>query len=286
MGKLPLASLCIFTYNQEDYIEEAIDGAFSQDYENLEIIISDDNSSDNTWQIIQKKVAQYDGKHKIEINRNIPNLGIAGHTNKLYYDLSKGDYVAIAAGDDISLPERVSKSVAYMIVNKDVNALSTGLTVIDKNSQVAARQRKRTEQDLIYDLEYYLSPEYAHINGPSRMVSRSLIDSFPPLHESCPTEDTPILLRAFLMGHVAQIKEQLVKYRVHDTNVSSPEGLKKMNLEAIFDQNFADLAFAKANSMLRKADYKRLQSRLEEIKALRISGSKRSLFQRIKSRLC
>jgi glycosyltransferase involved in cell wall biosynthesis len=45
----PLVSLCIFTYNQEKYIREAVEGALSQDYPNLEIIISDDNSTDSTY---------------------------------------------------------------------------------------------------------------------------------------------------------------------------------------------------------------------------------------------
>ncbi|ARN76526.1 hypothetical protein BST97_00080 [Nonlabens spongiae] len=286
MEKIPLVSLCIFTYNQQDYIEEAIDGAFSQDYDNLEIIISDDNSSDKTWQLIQEKVARYDGKHKIKINRNTPNLGIAAHVNKLYYDLSKGDYIAIAAGDDISLPQRVSKSVSYMVDNKGVVALSTRLIYIDKNSQIAAHHKKHIEQDSIYDLEYFLSPDYNHINGPSRFIDRKLIDAFTPLNKNCPTEDTPMLLRCFLSGKVALLRDELVKYRIHESNVSSEKGLQKMNINFIFVQYDQDIAFAKAEKMITPQIALRLTQKIEEIKRKRLKKKeKQSILQRLKSRL-
>ena len=71
----PLLSLLIITYNQEDYIRETLEGAFSQNYSPLEIVISDDNSTDGNFSIIKDMVSEYAGPHTIIINQNSQNLG-------------------------------------------------------------------------------------------------------------------------------------------------------------------------------------------------------------------
>lgn len=109
-NKRPLVSFIVVAYNQEKYIEEAIRGAFEQTYEPLEIILSDDNSPDKTFEIMQRLAEEYDGPHKVILNRNEPNLGIGGHINRVM-DLSKGEFIVVNAGDDISLPERTTELV-------------------------------------------------------------------------------------------------------------------------------------------------------------------------------
>ena len=101
----PLVTFALFAYNQEEYIRDAIQGALSQTYSPLQIILSDDNSSDNTFTIMQEIASQYKGPHQITLNRNQSNQGIGGHINKLML-LTKGEFIVIAAGDDISMPER------------------------------------------------------------------------------------------------------------------------------------------------------------------------------------
>ena len=74
---LPLVSFVLLTYNQELYVKQAVEGALKQDYPTLEIIISDDCSSDSTFEIIQSVVSTYSGKHKVTILRNSSNgIGI------------------------------------------------------------------------------------------------------------------------------------------------------------------------------------------------------------------
>lgn len=72
----PLVSYVLTAYNVEEFIEESVKCAFSQTYENLEIILSDDCSTDNTFNIMKKMADEYDGPHKIVLNRNEKNLGI------------------------------------------------------------------------------------------------------------------------------------------------------------------------------------------------------------------
>ena len=72
----PLVSVCMLCYNQEQYITEAVEGMLAQTYSPLEIIISDDCSTDRTWEILQKIKDNYTGQHQLAIHRNEKNLRI------------------------------------------------------------------------------------------------------------------------------------------------------------------------------------------------------------------
>jgi len=101
----PLLTFLVAAYNQEQYIREAVEGAFRQTYSPLEIIISDDCSTDRTFAIASEMAAAYRGPHKILLNRNPTNLGISAHANRIM-ELTHGELVVASAGDDVSLPER------------------------------------------------------------------------------------------------------------------------------------------------------------------------------------
>src|SRR2546428_12446679 len=101
----PLISFLIASYNQEAFIREAVESAFAQSYSPLEIIISDDCSNDRTFEIAQKMAAAYQGPHSVRLNRNATNFGIGGHANRVM-ELCRGELLAAAAGDDVSMPPR------------------------------------------------------------------------------------------------------------------------------------------------------------------------------------
>ena len=135
MTSTPLVTLALFTYNQETYVRDAIDGVLKQTYKNLEIIISDDCSTDSTYSIIENVIGSYKGLHKIILNRNKQNLGLAGHVN-FVVNLANGEYVVVAAGDDISAPNRVTKSLNIFILNPNCNAVFSNVSKINSNNDV------------------------------------------------------------------------------------------------------------------------------------------------------
>src|SRR6056297_3729012 len=92
----PLVTFAVIAYNQERYIREAIEGAFAQTYHPLEIILSDDCSSDRTYQIMKEMAAAYDGPHKVVLNRNEPNLGVVPHIDRVM-NLVRGDFIVVNA---------------------------------------------------------------------------------------------------------------------------------------------------------------------------------------------
>ncbi|MEI7947344.1 MAG: glycosyltransferase family A protein, partial [bacterium] len=131
----PLISFCLFTYNQEPFIREAVEGALAQTYSPLEIILSDDCSTDRTFDNMQQMLADYKGPHKIILNRNDVNLGLAAHVNKVF-SLAKGELFIMAAGDDVSLPQRTERIVTEWILHDKIpSVISSSHCLIEQTGR-------------------------------------------------------------------------------------------------------------------------------------------------------
>src|ERR1044071_1034570 len=105
MAERPLISFILGCYNQEEFVREALENAFAQTYSPLEIVVSDDCSTDRTFDIVQQMAREYKGPHTIRLNRNATNLGIGGNVNRAI-ELCHGELALVAAGDDVSVPTR------------------------------------------------------------------------------------------------------------------------------------------------------------------------------------
>lgn len=223
MKNRPLASLYIAFYNQENFVQDAVEGALSQDYENLEIILSDDCSSDNTYEEIQRLVKDYKGPHQIIVNRNEKNLGISEHVNKMTRQLCNGVYLLAAGGDDVSEPTRVSESVDFLESHPEVVSLTFQSLQVDVNLKPISDNLSNASENntiSIYTLDDYCNfNDFLIHSGDSRAFRRALIDSFPPLEKGI-EEDLEMFVRSFQIGQVAHIRKPLVKRRVHGNNVS------------------------------------------------------------------
>lgn len=101
----PAVTLGLVAYNQENYIRAAIEGAFSQRFSPLEIILSDDCSTDRTFAIMEEMAASYSGPHKVRLRREPANVGTVQHVINVAR-AAQGDLMVLAAGDDISYPDR------------------------------------------------------------------------------------------------------------------------------------------------------------------------------------
>lgn len=217
----PLVSFCIFTYNQENYILDALKGAIQQDYNNLEIIVSDDCSTDNTFQIIEDFVNGYKGSHHIILNRNKNNLGIREHYNKVIYEISNGEIIISSAGDDVSLPERTRLTVDFFRSNPQVKSLHFKSIQVDKNLRVLQNRNSSVSDGLnsILTLDDYLQSNIWLYSGDSRAFTREVINKFPKL-EISHNEDLPMFIRTIILGSTACIRQGMVLHRIDGNNTS------------------------------------------------------------------
>ncbi len=239
----PLISFVMFAYRQERFVAEAVRGALEQTYSPLEIILSDDCSPDSTYEVIRSTVADYDGPHRVILNRNDANLGLVPHFNRVM-SMARGDIVVVAAGDDISKPWRVERSWRLLTEHPDASMISFGLGVIDENGR--PRQSAGRSESWLDKIELgdYLRRRVGRHTGASRAFRRSLLDRFPPLNAGCPTEDTPYFYRGLVLGASYESGEVGVQYRVHSGNVSNPRRIHDMDRKQILRQYLDDIRAA------------------------------------------
>lgn len=224
----PLVSFLMFAYNQEEYVAQALEAAFAQTYSNLEILVSDDCSSDGTFQIVQDMVAAYLGPHKVVCIRNPENLGIAKHVNKLN-KMANGELIVVAACDDISSPTRTQEIVgAYLSSGKSTHYFYSQAQEIGLNGEMRGIVTSAGGVNADSMLRSALSP-YPLAIGATQAWTKVLVNLFPPIHRRVWAEDQILGFRGMLSGGVRFIEKPLVQYRVGSgiSTIKHPFSLKR-----------------------------------------------------------
>lgn len=253
----PLVTFAVIAYRQEAFIREAIEGAFAQTYEPLEIILSDDCSPDRTYQIMQEMAAAYDGPHRVVLNRNDPNLGLTEHFNALVR-LASGTFLVVAAGDDISAPNRCEIVTAPLRADATISCVSTGEAEMNTDGQIVA-QDTPTDPDHRITLQDLVQHGRNSFHGATRGYRRDSLLAFPPLDKTCPTEDSTCKLRCLMVGDEQILSARTVQRRIHASNLSGAASMRKMNLDGILDQYLKDARHALDADYISPQDHRRIR---------------------------
>lgn len=249
--KKTLVSFILLTYNQSKYIDEAINGALEQDYQNIEFIFSDDCSVDDTFEKISH--ITNGSKRNIILNKNKDNLGLTAHFNKAL-SMSSGDIIVCAAGDDISLVSRVSDTVTLLNENQNVSFVSFCDEFIDEDGYKIPRESNITKPKTL-SLEEFVNGNTLPFSAASRGFRRELYSFFGELNAECPTEDTPYILRGLMLGNALVSPFPAIKYRKHNNNLSNKDNLAKMKHENVVNQYFSDVNHALKQQIIDKRMY-------------------------------
>jgi glycosyltransferase involved in cell wall biosynthesis len=233
----PLISYALFTYNQERYIEAALESALSQTYRPLQLIISDDCSSDNTGKIIDDIVNNYNGDIKVFVNKNKLNVGVIRHVEQII-EICNGELIVTAAGDDISKPERTQQLFdLWNKYDRPECAIFSNAILIDQEG---------VSGDLFYsekirkkDISDYLKGVPTFIGGFSQSFTPSLFKSFPKIETKTFQEDAVLAFRAILKKGIYFIDEPLVYYRRHEYNAYSTLKYKSFSKLCISEREAA-----------------------------------------------
>lgn len=219
-GKNPLVSFVLFHYNQENLVARAMKAALAQDYHPLEIIVSDDCSSDGTWAAIQEIAASYHGSHRLRTVRNESNMGIGPHVGKVGM-MAQGELIVQADGDDISAPDRVSRIVAEWVAQgKPEGALHSAVRIPDKHGHYRISRGRGADPDKA-SLDYFVRNQFrGQFYGAAAAYTKGVFSRFPPLCSGF--EDVALNFRALLIGRVMYVDGALVDYNISDDSVSHP----------------------------------------------------------------
>lgn len=277
----PLVSYVVTTYNIEKYVEESVRCAFEQTYSPLEIVLSDDCSTDSTFEIMERMAKEYTGPHKIVLNRNKKNLGITKHMNKAYLELATGEIIVAAHGDDLSRLDRTEKSVEYLANHPEVTAVSFSIDAISEEGKIL-----REHSAIVDKIHIYTFESGGNIPAPSRAFYKRVLTTFGPLNDDCPTEDELISFRALMLGENAFLPEHMVQYRKHSGSNSNPENFAKFPLEKILKQQDDDMKKGIELGLITEEDrqekYEILEKMTEIRKRYRVYFAKRKIIDLIK----
>ena len=251
---LPKVSLILFSFNQEKTILEAAYSCLAQDYRGeLEILFSDDSSTDNTFDIIQALKDEYQGNQHIKIHKNKSNLGIGAHYNQAIAN-TNGELIFTAAGDDISAPNRISTIVnAWLDNGKKADLITSDLQKIRTDGSSA-------EKVIVADLSYWDKPEKwitkrPYVVGAAHAFTRRLHNKFGDFNSELVYEDQVMAFRASLAGGGLKIHEPLILYR--EGGISQD----KSNLATTSDY----LKWSKKHYRLQRAQYLQIQADLKTV---------------------
>ena len=242
----------------------------------MEIIVSDDNSTDNTFTIIQEFVDQYGGAIPFILNKNPQNLFITGNLNKAI-ELSHGKYIIFSAGDDTKAgPNSVRQFVKY-IKEMDVLSLTSNAYIIDNNSNMIGSLMPVSDNTIVYDIQDYLN---GNINscGAARIIDRELLNIFGMLNDDCQTEDSTTNLRAILSKGLGYVSTPLVNYRVDGNNVSiGPSILNRFDPNKIYSQYVRDLNTAYEKGLIDSVYYAQVKRKIDKYHIIEIG--KREIYR-------
>lgn len=237
----PLVSIVVITYNSSKYVLETLESAKNQNYENIELVISDDGSKDETITICKNWLNSNKGRF---VNAQIVtvkrNTGIPANCNR-GVKASLGEWVKLIAGDDILLPNCIEDLLNFAVNNNflhvisDINSLKDG-ELTDYNYTTQEERNDFFKLNIDQKYRYYLKNAF-FLNAPTLLFNKSIIEKIQPFDEDFKLlEDQPYFLNQFRNKiDLGYCNHPTVIYRIHSKSVvgkTNPELIK--NLIACF----------------------------------------------------
>ena len=233
--KYPKISVFIIVYNQESFINETIDSVLNQEYPNIEIVIGDDCSTDNTVQILQQYKLKYPDIIKLILSPK--NEGITANCNKVLKECT-GEYVALLGGDDYWLPTKLKKQIEWFNQNPEAVLCYTPTKAFQSETkEVLYTQPTVTALELmemdVLNMTYNLGASES-----SFLIKKDAIpeSGFNPL---IPTvSDWLFMIQIMYNKKIGGVSEALTMYRRHLNNTSN-------NLSQIYNEHYITLQIVK-----------------------------------------
>lgn len=239
MHSNPLVSIQIPTYNQKQYIKDALDSALAQSYENLQIIVADDCSPDYD---IYEYLIDYKDNPKVEIYRNEKNLGRVANYRNILYNFVKGEWFINLDGDDhfekieflhSAIQQIITCSEEYKIVSFEFNH---GLAYIKKH--IKSFKESNDETIIVSGVNYLLLQKhyqnFMHANTIFNTNAAKKVDFY---NRDILTSDFFSALKLYTQGDLILSSKKVFNWNDHGGNASYHISIGDVEKEklAIFD---------------------------------------------------
>ena len=226
-GDKPLVTVLMTAYNAEKFIKQSLDSILNQTYKNLEIIVVDDGSTDQTLLIV-KNLQKLD--YRIKVFQMKKNSGPSLASN-FGIKKAKGEFIARMDADDISFPNRIEKQVKFLIINPEVVLAGGQCILIDKDGKITGNKKFPLDHTTIYKSLFSINP----IQHPSCIVNMRLLPKtkFVYHNHSVLAHDLELVFELSQYGKLANLKDTILYYRQYATSLSlrNPKETFKATIE-------------------------------------------------------
>jgi glycosyltransferase involved in cell wall biosynthesis len=235
----PLVSVIVITYNSSKYVLETLQSVSEQTYKNIELIITDDCSNDNTlelcsiWSEINKPRFT-----DIKIITSVHNTGIPSNCNRGLFAAS-GEWVKYIAGDDILHPDGITSFLDFANQDNEIKVVESVSQYFNQSFLTENFIHKQNLGNLIFfskdataRQQYELLLRRNYLHGPSVIINRGLLNSVGGFDNRYRfIEDHPLWLKITGSGHkIYFLNELTVYYRLHEFSVFG-----RINKKVIFN---------------------------------------------------
>jgi len=208
---MPKVSVMMPAYNVENYIKEAIESILNQTFQDYELIIIDDGSTDSTYQVMEYYAQK---SNKIRIFKNEKNEGLVYTRNRLL-ELANGEYLAALDSDDISLLDRLEKQVNFLDKNPEIDLLGGGLEFFREGSDEKSYLLFLTDPEQI---ECKLL--FHNMFTQTAIIYRNKVKNL-KYHNHALAEDYDLWVRISWQGKVTNLADVLALCRLHSESISA-----------------------------------------------------------------
>lgn len=232
-NKQPLVSIVVITYNSAKYVLETLESAYNQIYQNIELIISDDNSTDNTVEICAKWIEKCKDRFiRVDLITSPYNTGISCNCNR-GIRLANGEWLKTIAGDDALDVECIDYYLKYIATNNHpIKIIQSNMNVYKNTFERSAFYYKQdnslnifNNSSISYKQQYELLLRKNWISAPSIFFRKTLFDELEGFDENMPYEDWAFFLKITKIGHkIHFLNKVTVNYRMHNESFSSNSG--------------------------------------------------------------
>ncbi|MDB5298873.1 MAG: glycosyl transferase family 2 [Phycisphaerales bacterium] len=208
-GKVPTVSVVMPVYNAQRYLASAVDSVLAQTFGDFELIVVDDGSKDDSLTILR----QFESRDPRVRVLSRPNTGIVGALND-GLKLARGEFVARMDADDLCLPERFARQVAYLRTRPECVLVGSQVLLIDPDDAPICLKSdtKYTHEEIDH---WHLNRGWPVVH-PSIMMRRDAVEKIGGYREEYKwLEDTDLFLRLAEVGKLANLPDTLLRYRLH-----------------------------------------------------------------------
>lgn len=219
---MPTITVLMTAFNAENFIFNAIDSILTQTYQDFELLIINDGSTDNTLEIIEKI-----NDPRIRIINNGSNKGLL-YSRNLALNYANGEYLAIMDADDISYPYRFEKTIQKFEQHSDIAVIGGQADIIDSLGQLT---NEKILLEINPNLIRFKLPFLNQFTHSSVIIRMKVFKEFKG-YRTILAEDYDLFLRISTKYDMLNLEESLVQYRRHSL------GTSKIKLAELNDELF------------------------------------------------